>query len=166
MPEISSLMSASSSTMRISAAISFYPTRPSLCGLFFQKRHEAQGDAGAMTAVEARRRVVKHDAPLMLLHDAFDDRQTQSRSLRPRGHVGLGQAMPVFVRQADAVVGDADEGGTIFDARFDEDLALDRLILMLAGLYRLASILNQIGHRLGDKAPVEGEVDTFLGKPD
>src|SRR6476646_10234450 len=128
---MSSLMSASSSTMRISAAmiVSSY----------------------AVPVVEISRRIVEHDAALMLFHDTLDDREAEAGSLNPRRHIGLGQPVPVLLGQADAIVGDADERCVIVEARFDDDPALRRLIVMLARFYRFTRVLDQIGDGLGDQ---------------
>ena len=56
---------------------------------------------------------------------ALDDGETEAGSLLARRHIGLGEAVTVLLRQADAIVGHADEGHRIVDARLDEDAALE-----------------------------------------
>ncbi len=111
-----------------------------------------------MTAVEFRRRVVQHDAPVMFFHDALDDRQAEAGALLARGHIGLGQTVPVFLRQADAIVGHADERRAAFS--MPASTRMRPLIVWSSccrGLDRLARVLDEIGDRLGDQAPIEGE---------
>ena len=40
----------------------------------------------------------------MLLHDALDDCKAQSGAFLARGHVGLGEAVTILLREADAIV--------------------------------------------------------------
>src|ERR1700712_4399604 len=102
-PAIRSRISSSSSTMRISDAISdpflliFISFQSLLC------EREGQCDLRAFPAFH----VGEGDIPAMVFHDLAHDRQAQPGALGAGGDIGLGQPVLVFRRQADAVVGDA-----------------------------------------------------------
>src|SRR5690242_1381833 len=107
-------MSASSSTMRISAAISYTP----LCRhgeLRFEDWREHQGHTRAASAVEISRRVIEHHASLMFLHDPLDDGEAEARAFRARRHIRLRQTITILVGQANAVIGNADKRYVIGD---------------------------------------------------
>src|SRR5579871_5254104 len=118
MPAMRSRISSSSSTIRISDAI----CNPCLLipGSFFLHtllpRWKCQYDlrsrlvlamlAVAMLAVAS---ILQDDLSAMVFHDLADDRQAEARALGPRRNVRLGQSVSMFVRQADTVVGDAED---------------------------------------------------------
>src|SRR6478672_3793158 len=115
MPAIRSRMSSSSSTMRISDAISdpfllifasFY-----VGGLFrpfdvFLDEREGERNLGAPALFLASFGIGEGDIPAMVFHDLAHDRQTQPRALGPGGDVRLGQPVAMLRRQANAIVGD------------------------------------------------------------
>src|ERR1051326_4101889 len=121
-------MSASSSTIRISDAIS----QCSLSklgddlvfdlGLFRSWRairgaragrnvlvDEVQPHPGATLAGELLRGVMQLDADAVLLENAANDGKAEARALLAGGDIGLEQPVAVFLRQADAVVDHVDE---------------------------------------------------------
>src|SRR5436190_3247385 len=164
---MSSRISASSSTIRMSAAMScFLDCLSWYCLHFGGQRHEAQRNSGAAPAIKLSRRVLEQNAPVVLFHDALDDGEAEAGALLARGHVRLRQAMTVLARQADAVVSNADERLIGIDARFDQDATLVTRLGVLARLDRLARILDEIGHRLSNKPPIEREHRVRLGELD
>ena len=70
---------------------------------------EAQAHPGAAFAGRFLRRVEQLDAAAMLLENAADDGETEAGALLARRHIGLEQAVAVFLRQADAVVDHVDD---------------------------------------------------------
>ena len=70
--------------------------------------------------------------------------------------------MAVLARQADAVVGDADEGVPVAQPRQHGDVAAGFLLLLQPRLDRLTGILDQVGDGLGDEPAVEGEDELAL----
>src|ERR1700761_3159046 len=141
MPEIRSRMSSSSSTMRISDAISnpflliftssFCPFRVLL------GEGEGQGDLCPLPVLH----IGERDFPAMVFHDLAHDRQAQPRALGAGGDVRLGQAMAMFRRQADAIVGDAEGKGRILELDRNVDLSGFIVALGDAGRDPLARIL-------------------------
>src|ERR1700688_409351 len=107
MPAISSRMSCSSSTTRSSGAISdpFFviPSLRLACRLLFQREDQAHFRARFVILP-----VAKRDFAPMLLDDLAHDGETEARAFRARRHIGLGQAVALAVRQADAVVHDGE----------------------------------------------------------
>src|SRR5262245_62338687 len=105
-------MSASSSAIRMSAAIA---SSPYGFHLFGRLCHRSPGVAWkdqphqrTLSPEEIIRRIPERYSAPMLLHDALDDRQSQSRALLARCHIGLGQPRAVFLGQPDAVIHDID----------------------------------------------------------
>src|SRR3954463_2266718 len=164
MPAIRSRMSSSSSTMRISDAISdpflliftsFYVGR--LVGPLGVLLAEGEGERdGRALPVFG---VGEGDVPAMVFHDLAHDREAEPRALGARGDVRLGQAMAVLRRQSDAIVGDAEAETRIVRLYGDEDTA--RLILALGDARQdaLAGILENIGERLGNQPAIALEPD-------
>src|SRR5579883_1976542 len=112
MPAIRSQISSSSSTMRISDAIS----DPFL--LIFISLHVGglvAPFAGLLAEGEGERHlgplavlgIGKDDVPAMVFHDLAHDGEPKPRALGAGGDIGLGQAMAMLGRQAYAVVADA-----------------------------------------------------------
>src|SRR5438067_6431875 len=115
-PAIRSRMSSSSSTMRISDAISdpFLLIFTSLdvgldiggfvrpCGLLAEG--EGEPDLGPFPTFG----IGKGDVPAMVFHDLAHDGEPQAGALGARGDIRFSQAMAVFRRQAHAIVGDTD----------------------------------------------------------
>src|ERR1043166_1198059 len=121
-------MSASSSTMRISDGIGlslagnfgFIEVRNGLGGSVhilrrvrgwrraLDLRLELQAHPGAAFAGEFFRGVAQFDAAAMVLENAADDGEPQPGALFAGRAIGLEQPVPVFLRQADAVVDDVD----------------------------------------------------------
>src|SRR3569833_3551973 len=97
-------MSSSSSTARISDAISnplLFILTAFLTHIFLRKG-ECQRDLRAVSIF----RIVQYNLPPMVLHDLAHDRQSEACPFGPDRHIGLCQPMPVFGRQANAVVAD------------------------------------------------------------
>src|SRR6185312_4371752 len=125
-------MSSSSSTMRISDAISdpflliftsFY-VGGTFCpfGSLLTEGEGKRNDRSA-SAFFSGFGIGKDDVPAMVFHDLAYDGQAQSRALGARGHVRFGQAMAMFRRQAHAIVGDADAESGISGFEHDGDAA-------------------------------------------
>src|ERR1700722_19113029 len=107
MPEIRSLMSSSSSTTRISDAISdpFLLIFTSFFSLDLLRERECQGHFRALPFTRiAPSRITKGDFAPMVFHDLAHNRQAQTRALGAGGDIGLGQPVPMFRRQAHAIV--------------------------------------------------------------
>src|ERR1700733_6701678 len=123
MPEIRSRMSSSSSTTRISDAISdpfLLIFTSSFCplGILLYER-QGQGDLRPLPAL----RVGQGDFPAMVFHDLAHDSEPQAGALDAGGDVRLGQAVAMLRRQADAIVDDAIGKGRARRIHRDEDLA-------------------------------------------
>src|SRR5262245_46656734 len=106
MPAISMRMSASSSTMRISAAMGSRQSCLRCLGLGTISRarvpeRHAHDRAAARTVVELQQRAV-------ILDDVLDDCQPKAGAARARGHIGFGQPLPPLIGQAAAIVLDAE----------------------------------------------------------
>src|SRR5690606_34763561 len=109
MPETISRISASSSTTRISDAT---------CEFLISSRSGAAGrhdmrqqhpDHGATAMIEIGRRVVQFELAAVLFYDLLDDGEAEARALLSHRHIGLQDAVPVFGRQAIAVVDHIDD---------------------------------------------------------
>src|SRR5579875_224787 len=164
MPETISRMSASSSTMRMSLGMIFHArsTGALFCGrqILAGKADRAlrnfaswkiKPDAGALTA----RRIEKFDTPAMILEDLGDDREAEARAFGARRHIGLEQTMPIFVREAFAVVGDEDFDDLLRrHVERHDDLALDGLGFATRR-NPFGRVLDDIGDRLRQKPAVE-----------
>src|SRR3982751_4883780 len=110
MPATSSRMSSSSSTMRISDAItdlfSFsFVFRPGFttrwCG---RGGRQDDADHRAAPAMEVRRRIMEFQLAAMVLHDLLDDSETKPGTLLACGHIGLEQSLAILARQAFSIV--------------------------------------------------------------
>src|SRR6185312_11891323 len=120
MPSISSRMSGSSSTMRMSCAMRH---------LLLLTGHRSGGGlrrgTGRQDEAGGRawplRPIVEHEAAPVVLHDLLDDSQSQSRPLRFVRDVWLGQSRPIFLRKSDSVIGHgyANTGRIILDRNLD-----------------------------------------------
>src|SRR3954466_2290818 len=116
MPAIRSRMSSSSSTMRISDAISdpFLLIFTSLDvgldigGLFRPCSLLAEGEGEPDFGPFPTFGIGKGDVPAMVFHDLAHDGEPQAGALGAGGDIRLGQAMAVFRRQPHAIIGDAD----------------------------------------------------------
>src|SRR3569623_628920 len=151
MPAIRSRMSSSSSTIRMSRAISGLLDRHHrrlllalglgfwrilgrfgfwLGGWFGIRRAQWQreGKAGADASIFVGIGVDQLDRPAMLFDDAGDDGKAEAGPLLTRRDVGLEQALTVFLRPALAVVGDRDPRLVGFCSELNvDDRILDRL---------------------------------------
>src|SRR5882724_4393686 len=102
MPPISMRMSASSSTMRISAAMGPRHWRLSRVGsgalvpARVPERHAHDGTA-AGTIVQLQQRA-------MILDDVLDDGEPEARTARARGHIRLSQPLAPLIGQSAAIV--------------------------------------------------------------
>src|SRR5258708_35993306 len=115
-------MSSSSSTIRISDAICnpclLIPR--SFFLYFLLSRWKRQNDFGAVHAACC---VLQGDIAAMVFHHLAHDRETKAGALGARGHVGLRQPVALFVRQADAIVGNADADVDLLRFERDRDAA-------------------------------------------
>src|ERR1700742_3453230 len=113
MPATRSRISSSSSTMRISDAISdpflliftsFYVG--GLFWPFYGLLTEGEGERNDRASPIFRPilNIGKDDVPAMVFHDLAHDGEPQARALGAGGHIGLGEAMAMLRRQADAIV--------------------------------------------------------------
>src|ERR1700732_2641556 len=105
MPHINMRISASSSTTRTSCAMDDGPCccdgwrlgqRSGIAGL---GTVEDQHDAGAAAVA-----VIEDQLAAVIFHDLLDDGETEPGALGARRHIGLGQALAPFGRQAAAIV--------------------------------------------------------------
>src|SRR3990172_4740241 len=143
MPEISSLMSASSSTTRMSDAMGHFlllllgalgwarrDRSPRLghgiCRARLLPVSHRQVDAhrGPFDPPVAFRRIGESERPAMLLGNPLHDGQAQPRALGAGGHVGLDQTLAVLLRQAAAIVDDRDLNAVSLGADLDHDAPL------------------------------------------
>src|SRR5689334_12392832 len=132
MPATRSRISSSSSTMRISDAISdpflliftsFY-----VGGLFcpfdgLLTEGEGERDFRPSPAFAPTLGIGEDDVPAMVFHDLAHDREPQPGALGARGDIGLGEPMAMLRRQADAIVGNADGEGGIARRQREGDAA-------------------------------------------
>src|SRR5260370_31261327 len=118
MPAISVQMSRSSSTMRMSWAMTLQTVRDglsgSLCGCrmwssrrdFLRVTPEYQTDARAATLAVVQRKITA-----VIFHDLLDDRETEAGALAAGRHVRLGCALPPLLPEAVAAVLDNNSPG-------------------------------------------------------
>src|SRR5579883_3492063 len=111
MPAMSVQMSRSSSTIRLSCAMTLQIVRVACggslggCDLrpsrrdFLRVAPEYQTDTRAATLP-----VIEHQFAAVILHDLLDDGEPQPRSLAAGRHVRLGKPVPALFRQSLAVV--------------------------------------------------------------
>src|SRR5262245_4712916 len=146
MPAISSLMSVSSSTTRMSDAMGhslflvglglglgrvlvctrrrgrarlghdFLRARP-----FPLAHRKIDPHRGPFDLAVAFRRIGERQRPAMLLDNSLHDREPQPRALVARGHIGLDQALAVLLRQTTAIVDD----GNLYPLSLGADLGHD-----------------------------------------
>src|SRR5579863_7603196 len=99
-------MSASSSTIKMSCAIDLAQPRSRGDARTHARhglRREDQLHRGAAAGA-----VVQYQIAGMVLHDFLDDREAETRPLRARGDIGLGQAMALALGQAASIALDHD----------------------------------------------------------
>src|SRR5580658_8635160 len=119
MPHISILMSASSSMTRISCAIScrFHRFDVACCvrepcvGLAEDHDHPRA----------AARTVLEHELAMMILHDLFYYGEPESCTFRARRHIGFGQPLASFLRQAAPVILDCEQHPSRLRTPDDQD---------------------------------------------
>src|ERR1700761_265623 len=94
MPEIRSRISSSSSTTRISDAISdpFLLIFSTFLTQTLLYQGEGQTYFGALPVAGIR----QHDFAAMVFHDLAHDRQTQPRALSAGGDIGFGESVAMF----------------------------------------------------------------------
>src|ERR1043166_4329723 len=99
MPEIRSRISSSSSTTRISDAISdpFLLIFDTFLTQILLYKREGQRDFRPLPALG----VAQGDFSTMVFHDLAHDGEAQTRALGAGGDIRLGQAMAMLRRQAD-----------------------------------------------------------------
>src|SRR6056297_3961626 len=108
--EISSRISRSSSTIKISLIPPSYSLFLFGFEIFRRAQRQAQNGHGARARARAEcRRILKRQRATMFLDDLLDDRQAQPGALFACCHVGLEEARAILW-QAHAIVGDADHG--------------------------------------------------------
>src|SRR5260370_10292977 len=163
MPAISVQMSRSSSTMRMSWAMTLQTVRDglsgSLCGCrmwssrrdFLRVTPEYQTDARTATLAVVQRKITA-----VIFHDLLDDRETETGALAASRHVGLGEALAPLLRQTLAVVLDDNAYNAVLVAQRDRDLAWrqPRASCGFPALDRLGRILENICQHLRDLAAV------------
>src|SRR5688572_22442307 len=123
---MSSRISISSSTTRISGATSdpflfMCQLLLVLDGLTQRKLHADNG-AGDLAGGFVER-ILERQLSSMVFENLADDREAKTRTLGARSHIGLGEAVPLLGRQADAVVSDRNRDATVLDLHFDGDAA-------------------------------------------
>src|SRR5258708_15091831 len=109
MPPMSIRMSASSSTIRMSCAMTgCFRQLLRRTGLARTLRanppEEREGNARAAAGA-----ILEHQRAAMIFHDFFDNRQSQSGTFGARCHIRLGEPLAVLQRQALAIVLDDDQ---------------------------------------------------------
>ena len=110
-------------------------------------RRNAQLHPGAAGARNLLGRITQLDATAMFFQNSADDGQPQPGALLSRRHIGLEQARPVFLGQADAVVDHVDDDVFTLAARADDDLAAAELIRRHRA-DRFGGVLDDVGERL------------------
>src|SRR5664279_626852 len=105
MPETSSRMSASSSTIRISLAMLNLRSnfRAGVQNAFALLLRARDGEMEAHQRAGTGRSVEQFDAAAMILENFRNDGKAEAGALRPRRHVGLQQPPPVFARKTLAI---------------------------------------------------------------
>src|SRR5690606_24894330 len=111
MPATSSRISSSSSTIRMSDAITYLldftvicHRGPRLIGTAPVGRRQDHCDHGPASAMKIRRSVMELQPTSVVLDDLLDDSEAKASAFFPSRHIGLEQALPVFARQALAIV--------------------------------------------------------------
>src|SRR5690606_36701936 len=139
MPATSSRISASSSTTRISAAMSnhlssyvlfvIFRIGASLAGRFRahaslagRRLREDHAYRRAAASVEICRRVMQCQMSAMILDDRADNRETKAGALLARRHIGFEQLLAVVAWQARAIVDDIDNQMPFRLIRADNDM--------------------------------------------
>src|SRR6185312_4481038 len=167
MPEIKSRISSSSSTTRISDAISdpFLLIFNTFLTHSLLYHRECERDDGTRRSG----RVVEQDFSAMVFHDLADDGEAEARALGAGRDIGFGEVVAMLGRQADAVVGDAESqhraaAGIVgmFQRHFDPPRRA--VALGLARRDALARVFQHIGQGLGDQPPVALEMHRLLGR--
>src|SRR5579863_5146657 len=157
MPETSSRISASSSTMRMSEGISAYRLWLGLGlgrGGGSRLRGETELHPGAARTRDLFRSIAQLKAPAVLFENSPDDGETQAGALLTGGDIRLKQPRAVLFRQADAIVDDVDNDVVAFALRADDNAAAPELGRR-DGADRFGGVLDDVGQRLRDQSPVE-----------
>src|SRR5271167_831950 len=97
-------MSASSSTIRMSCAMSNRTQLQRLGGGVRTFRRAGLGGEDQPDPRPLRFPIFQHQLSPVIFHDLLDDGEAQTRPLRPRRYIGLGQSLTALARQAFAVV--------------------------------------------------------------
>src|SRR5450759_4050963 len=158
-------MSASSSTMRISADMPTTRSRYSV----FQARALPRGRR-RRTARAPRRPfdrgfvggVTQLDASAMILDNAADDGEPKSGALLARRDIRLEQTAAIFLRQADPVIDDINDDVAALARGKDSDRALAKVGWRYR-CNRFGRVLDEVGERLRHQAPVEPRRHRILG---
>src|SRR3954451_9197598 len=161
MPATSSRMSSSSSTIRISDAITdlfsfsvFSCSGFAAGGVACLPHRQDYRNHGAAPFEEIGRSVVQFEHAAMVLDDLLDDRQAKAGALFARRHIGLEQPLAILARQTLAIVDDIDADLAVLDAGDDaNDAGLP--VLALDGLDGFGAILDDIADRLAHQPAVE-----------
>src|ERR1700722_2356915 len=117
-------------------------------------RYDAQLHPGATGARNFLGGIAQLDAPAMFFQNAANDGQAQTRALFPRRHIGLEQARPVFLGQADAVVDHVDDDVFVLAPHADDDFSAAELVRRYRA-NRFGGVLDDVGERLGNQPPIE-----------
>src|SRR5689334_2516897 len=149
MPATKSRISASSSTIKISEAMSLPTHRRWLfrLRLFFTGSRKSHAHPGPPLARNFFTGVTQLDAAAMLLDDPPDDCQPQSRALFACRHVRFEETAPVRFGKAYAVIDHVDHDVVAITFRKNVDRALAE-IFGRNGRDRLSRVLDDVGERL------------------
>src|SRR4029079_14774752 len=182
LPEINPRMSASSSTTRISDAMNHSLLLPLAlrdrgvrrgfvriafvaCLLRVPDRQVDAYGCAPHLAVPLRR-VGEVQSAAMLLSDALHDGEPKAGAFGARGHIGLDQPLPVFGRQAAAIVDDGNLDSVTLDADLGSDLAL--VLAILIGFERRvdrrARVFDEVGDGLRKQALIRQRHHGLFGK--
>src|SRR5664280_3582674 len=158
-------MSASSSTMRISADMP--TTRSRYCVFRFGRFRMAGGGEphahpGAPLIGHFVGGVAQLDAAAMILDNAPDDGEPKSGALLTRRDIRLEQPAAIFLRQANPVIDDIDDDVAALARGKDSDRALAKVDWWYRG-NRFGRVLDEVGERLRHQAPVEPRRHRILG---
>src|SRR5690606_2362103 len=162
-PATSSRMSSSSSTIRISDAISdllnssFVSLVPACSGIRCRGRQD-QADHSPLPVMKICRRVVQFEPTAMVLDNLLDDGEAKSRALVAGRHIGLQQPLPVFTREALSVVDDVYPICSVEAAGANVNDAANA-ILTLQAFHRLGRVLHHIAKSLRHQPAVESAVE-------
>src|ERR1700722_13203715 len=163
MPAISKQMSRSSSTMRMSWAMTLQTVRDglsgSLCGCrmwssrrdFLRVTSEYQTDARAATLA-----VVQHEITAVIFHDLLDDGEAEACALAAGRHIRLGEALAPLFRQTFAIFLDDNAHGGVVVAQGERDFPWRERVAgsRFPALDRLGRVLEDVGQHLRDLATV------------